>query len=216
LNIIGKNADLVLCARIPNYKESILSEMLYKDRTLIDGWDKMMSIYLTEEYPNFNHIRKARERQINHALTHKKQDHTLEHKDLVLNYIKENGPTYPKDMNLGNINKGSWGHSKVSTAVFDYLWNIGSIGIYEKNNVIKKYDLIENLLDKTLIESDVLSNLDDFLDWYILRKVGHVGIYWGKLGPAWLSYYINKDETRKKVLDRLILDGRLTDRKSVV
>lgn len=40
LNVIGYNPDLMLQARINNYKEKDLRELLYKDRKLLDGWDK--------------------------------------------------------------------------------------------------------------------------------------------------------------------------------
>src|SRR5690606_19214066 len=128
LNIIGKNADLVLQARIPNYKEKILTEMLYEDRTLIDGWDKMMSIYLTKDFSNFHRIRDVKEREIKNMLRHRNHLEALDFKDDVLNFIKENGPTYPKDIKLGNVSKSVWGHGKISSVVSDYLWNIGLIG----------------------------------------------------------------------------------------
>lgn len=49
LNKVGRNPDLVLQSRIKDYKPDMLKELLYKDRKLIDGWDKNRSIYLTED-----------------------------------------------------------------------------------------------------------------------------------------------------------------------
>jgi uncharacterized protein len=45
LNVVGRNADLVLQSQIPGYSPDILEKLLNTDRSLIDGWDKMMSIY---------------------------------------------------------------------------------------------------------------------------------------------------------------------------
>ncbi|WLR42573.1 crosslink repair DNA glycosylase YcaQ family protein [Bacillus carboniphilus] len=57
LNVVGTNPDLVLQSRIKGYSPILLDELLYTDRTLIDGWDKMMAIYSTEDWPYFHRIR---------------------------------------------------------------------------------------------------------------------------------------------------------------
>ncbi len=54
LDVVGRNVDLVLQSRIKNYKKYYIEELLYKDKTIIDGWDKQMCIYKTEDYPKFN------------------------------------------------------------------------------------------------------------------------------------------------------------------
>ena len=45
VDVIGKNHDLVLQSRIKNYKPQMTWDLLYKDRKLVDGLDKMMAIY---------------------------------------------------------------------------------------------------------------------------------------------------------------------------
>ncbi len=210
LNVIGKNADLVLQSRIPGYKESMLIKLLYQDRVLVDGWDKMMSIYLTSDFPYFHHIRKAKDKDIRRTLDYRNQSKSMDYVEDVLEYIKEHGPTYPKDIDLGSIEKGIWGHGKISSAVCDYLWNIGRLGIVEKNNVIKKYDLIENLIDQTLIDHNPVSDMDDFLKWYVLRRIGSIGIYWSKSGPGWYNHFIYKETLRKPIIKALVKENKLT------
>ncbi|MBU1143287.1 MAG: winged helix DNA-binding domain-containing protein [Firmicutes bacterium] len=210
LNVIGKNADLVLQSRIPFYKESILTEMLYQDRVLIDGWDKMMSIYLTKDFPYFHHIRKAKEKDVLNTLNYRNQTSSMEYLEHVTQFIKNNGPTYPKDIHLGSTEKGIWGHGRISSVVCDYLWNIGRLGIVEKNNVIKKFDLIENLIDQSLIDQDPVSDLQDFLKWYVLRRIGSIGIYWSKSGPGWYNHFIYKEKVRKPIIHKLLEEKKLT------
>ena len=41
INIVGRNPDLVLQSRVKNYQPKLLDDLLYKNRYLIDGWDKM-------------------------------------------------------------------------------------------------------------------------------------------------------------------------------
>jgi len=209
LNVIGKNADLVLQSRIPEYRESVLTNMLYINRTLIDGWDKMMSIYLTEEFPYFHHIRKAKEKEVLNTLGYRHHLESMNFVDHVIDYIKENGPTYPKEIDLGSVEKGIWGHGKISSVVCDYLWNIGRLGIYEKNNVIKKFDLIENMIGQYLVQDDPLSDMNDFLKWYVLRRIGSIGIYWSNSGPGWYNHFIYKEKIRKPILKELVSEKKI-------
>jgi len=57
INIVGRNPDLVLQSRIQDYQPEFLDELLYEDRELIDGWDKMACIYATTDWPKFSYRR---------------------------------------------------------------------------------------------------------------------------------------------------------------
>ena len=60
INVVGQNPHLVLQARIRGYRPQLLNDLLYKDRRLIDGFDKQMSIYPTEDWPDFAAYRARR------------------------------------------------------------------------------------------------------------------------------------------------------------
>jgi len=45
INIVGRNPDLVLQSRVKDYQPDFLDDLLYSKRYLLDGWDKMTSIY---------------------------------------------------------------------------------------------------------------------------------------------------------------------------
>ena len=45
LDVVGRNSELVLQARISDFKKEMLQQALYQERYLIDGWDKQMGIY---------------------------------------------------------------------------------------------------------------------------------------------------------------------------
>ena len=68
LNVVGRNPDLVLQSRVKDYSPLILQELLYEKRYLLDGWDKMMSIYSREDWPFFSRVRKVKEVQIKEVL----------------------------------------------------------------------------------------------------------------------------------------------------
>ncbi len=54
LNMVGRNPDLMLQSRFSNYDPVILEHLLYGKQKLIDGWDKMMSIYSVEDWYHFS------------------------------------------------------------------------------------------------------------------------------------------------------------------
>ena len=53
VNICGKNADIVLHSRIANYQKPDLASLLYKDRKLIDYFDKQLCIINITDFPIF-------------------------------------------------------------------------------------------------------------------------------------------------------------------
>jgi uncharacterized protein YcaQ len=61
INAVGRNPDLVLQSRVANYHPALLEDLLYTDRQLIDGWDKVASIYSTADWPYFARQRVAME-----------------------------------------------------------------------------------------------------------------------------------------------------------
>ena len=54
LNVVGTNPELVLQSRVHNFKKEMLYDALYKERYLIDGWDKQMCIFRTKEFPQLD------------------------------------------------------------------------------------------------------------------------------------------------------------------
>jgi uncharacterized protein YcaQ len=44
IDVCGRNADLVLQSRVKGYKKTMLDELLYKDRILVDYPDKNLAI----------------------------------------------------------------------------------------------------------------------------------------------------------------------------
>lgn len=57
LNVVGRNADLVLQSRVEGYSNHMLEYCLYEERTLMDGWDKMMSIYPAADWHSMKAVR---------------------------------------------------------------------------------------------------------------------------------------------------------------
>jgi hypothetical protein len=208
LNIIGRNADLVLQSRIIDYRPEMLEQLLYKDRLLIDGWDKMMSIYSREDWPYFRRVREKRGIGAISTLQYRNSSDALLYTDDVMESLAQNGPMLPKQIQLGSVNAGRWGHRNLSSATMDYLFHIGKLGVFKKVNVTKVYDLIENLLpDQILNQPDPFKSEYDFIKWYVYRRLGSVGMLWNRDGGGWLATCLEDKNLRQRILDEHVMDG---------
>lgn len=59
VDVCGKNAELTLQSRVKGFTKKTLSDLLYKDRALVDYPDKNISIIPTEDWPYFERFRRA-------------------------------------------------------------------------------------------------------------------------------------------------------------
>ena len=208
LNITGRNPDLVFQSRIKGFTQDILEKLLYKDRFLIDGFDKEMSIYKTDDWLYFNRIRRCMDENHKRMLEHRGQTEVLSFTRQVLDEIKARGPLGSKDIDLGKCKSNRWGHKKIAGAALDYLFSIGKLGIYEKKNAIKIYDLIENILPQKILNAkEPFKNDNDFFEWYVRRRIGSIGIHWLRNGLGWNGYYINDKNIRTKTIKALEKKG---------
>lgn len=110
----------------------------------------------------------------------------------------------------GQAGKGSWGHRNLSGAAMDYLFNTGEIGIRGKKGTQRVYDLIGNLLPDVLLQSpEPFPDDRAFVNWYVERRVGSVGLLWARNGGGWLGHYLSDKTLRTSVLAELAVEGRL-------
>jgi len=210
LNMVGRNADLVLQSRVENYNPIMLENLLYDKREIIDGWDKMMAIYSVNDWPYFERVRLSRKEEIERVLHHRNSIEAINYVGVAKEYIEKNGATLPSKLDLGRVESGVWGHGKLSSATMDYMWNSGILGIKEKKNTQKIYDLVEKLLPKEILEmKDPFNSDDDFYKWYFKRRIGSIGIYWERNGEGWLGHFVSDKNLRKKILKELLEDGEL-------
>lgn len=89
LNVVGRNADLVLQSRIENYDKSMLDDLLYNKRDLIDGWDKMMAIYSASDWANFKRVRYERKAEVEIVLKHRNSIDAINYVDTIKDYIEK-------------------------------------------------------------------------------------------------------------------------------
>ena len=107
LNVVGKNPDLVLHSRIHDYKQGDIDYLLYEKRSLIDAWDKMMSIYLAEDFPYFKRLRERKAIEIEHTLKFRGSEAATEFTEQAIEIIADRGPLLASQIDFGKTSKGS-------------------------------------------------------------------------------------------------------------
>ncbi|MBR6365549.1 MAG: YcaQ family DNA glycosylase [Lachnospiraceae bacterium] len=212
VDVCGKNAELTLQSRVKGFTKTMLHELLYEDRKLVDYADKELSIWPAEDWPYFATYRE-RSRELGETFE------GLEPlKEQALAYIRENGPvcsdTLPIEGEIFWHSSMHWsGHwdkkSPAARSVLEQLYTDGELVIHHKKGSRKYYDLAEKHLPREILDAaDPCQDAEEFLAWRVLRRIGAVGLLWDKNSTAFLGLYL-KAEQRKRILDRLTADGKI-------
>jgi uncharacterized protein YcaQ len=202
LNVVGRNPDLVLQARVKKYKATLLQELLYKDRRLVDQWDKEMSIYPVEDWPFFERNRQAALHRYG----------AIEAIQAELPYVREaircQGPVTSSDLEHDQIIDWSWAPSRLSRAILESMYHWGELIVYDKAGARKRYDFADQHIPRELLEEkDPNASLLQYHKWHILRRIGAVGLLWNKAGDAWLGIKELKSQERNEAFRELLEEG---------
>jgi uncharacterized protein YcaQ len=205
LNIVGRNPELVLQARITDFRPAILQELLYNDRILIDGMDKVMSIYMTEDWPYFQRFRDTSKQRYGSI------DSIVKSLPEVREMIEKIGPISSGDLQLNQTIDWAWAPTRLSRAVLESMYFWGELIVHHKKNNQKVYDFAHRNLSPNLLQT-IEPNLTDeeHLEWRVLRRIGAIGFLWEKAGDAWIGISGLKAKERKQSIHRLWSLGRLT------
>ena len=187
----------------------MLQELLYKDHALTDGWDKMMCIYPAGDFRRFDRLRRAMQQEVKGVLAWRDMTIVLDYLDEVRAHILANGASSGKDIPCGAVAKGRWGPARISSAALDYLFHVGELCVSNKKGTIKTFDLAERVLPAAAQNIADFEDEAAFLRWYVLRRIGSVGLLWNKSGGGWLGQFLEKKEIRGPVLEALLAEGSL-------
>lgn len=209
----GKNAELTLQSRVKGFRKSMLYELLYEDRALIDYPDKNLSIMSAADWPYFSRYREA---------ARKGGENFPEIPDLARRakeYISANGPVSSDELPIdGNIYwhssihwSGNWhGESNAARSVLEQLYSVGELVIHHKKGSRKYYDLAEKHIPEEILNMpDPVMDEFEHLKWRICRRIGAVGMLWNRPSDAWLNIWELKAEERNRAFSELVQEGKL-------
>ncbi len=207
LDQVGYNPALVLQSRIAGFKNDQLNELLYKDRVLIDAWDKNMSIYPIEDWPFFKRYRdEERLLFLNEDL--EVQQIIPEMKVL----LEEMGPSSSLDFDFDTIVNWSWAPTKASRAALESLFYQGELLVYNKVGTRRIYDFTHKHLPLNLLsEQECHQDFGDYCQWHVLRRINALGLLWNRASDAWLGIHGMKTKERQEAFMNLLEDRALIE-----
>ena len=206
IDIVGRNPDLVLQSRVAGYRPAVLEELMYGERRLYVGWDKMAAIALSEDWPCF-----ARHRALMVKQHGKPETAEMKLAPFVLDEIRERGPLSSRDIEHDATVDWWWGRKKrLVGASLEILSAMGILLVHHRVRSIRYFDLVERILPpETLNAPDPHLEDEDYQDWHVLRRVGSLGLspatgapeyWWGMMG-------VKGTAARAAVLSRLAERG---------
>jgi uncharacterized protein YcaQ len=207
LNMVGHNPELVLQARVSDFRPVMLQDLLYKDRKLLDGWDKNMSIYSLEDWPYFHRRRKAALRNPG-----KSPEPVKSILPQVRQAIEGRGPLSSIDLDFDQTVDWSWAPTRLARAALESMYFWGELIIHHKVHTRKVYDFASRHIPEELLSaSDPNETEEQYHNWYVLRRIGSVGLLWNRSGGAWLGISGIKSKERKAALTRLLGQGKVIE-----
>jgi uncharacterized protein YcaQ len=204
IDVCGKNAELVLQSRVKDFKKTDLDELLYKDRILVDYYDKVMSIFPMEDWPSFHRLREDRKQN---GRSKEKVDL---YKNEITNLIKINGPICSRDLDNKEKVDWYWTDTSLGRATLETMYFDGDLVVHHRKNTMKYYDLSERHIPLDLLNApDPFETELAFIKWRLLRRIASVGLLWNKPSDA-LIYMQLDTVTRTLAFHQLHQEGHLS------
>ncbi|MGE5579405.1 MAG: winged helix-turn-helix domain-containing protein [Bacillota bacterium] len=207
IDVTGRNHELVLQARVGDFSVPMLYEALYSDRALVDGFDKNMCIYLTEDWPYFKRTREAARAQLE-----RRSHPVLEAAGRVRQEIEARGALSSADLEMEEAVRWPWGPTRLARAALEGMYFWGELVVHHKEGVRKVYDLAERRIPSELLGApEPNPSEDEYHDWRVCRRIGSVGLLCNRGVEAWLGIEGTSSGARAESLKRLLRRGEIRE-----
>ena len=212
LSIAGRNHDIVLQARIRDYKPSVCVGLLYKERQLLDAWDKKMAIMRTADWPYFTRLHNRLKERLGNP-----EGQIYPILDHVRAQVRERGPVTAASLNISGeadwwFGVGNWGSPNLGRVALEAMVSWGELVIADKKRGRKSYDFAEKLLPKEIISSpDPFSSVQAHNEWLVLRRVSSAGLIRKGQSSVWMDSYVLTPKSRNDAISHLLQNGQLLE-----
>ena len=208
VSVVGRLPDLLLQSRLRNYTPAVLEGLLYQDRLLLDGFDKMQAIFCIEDYPYF-----ARQRATHfHGWEDPRLKLPTELAPLVMETVRERGPLSSLDLDHNETSDWFWGKPvRQARSCLELLYHNGQLGIHHRQGTRRVYDLPERLIPVEILNApEPFAQDEDYQEWHVMRRVGGLGLASRSSGEYWGGIRgVRGVKERQAVLERLVTKGLL-------
>jgi hypothetical protein len=199
LEVAGRNHDLVLQARIADYRRELTDELLYGRRLLFEAHNKALNLLPTRELPYY---RIAWDRgATGWAGRLIEEQAPLAQK--LLDAITAEGPKCSADFEREGSIAWYWGPTTAVRAVLEAFAECGRLGLARRDGNRRYYDLVERLFPADLLATRIPEReqrrhklLSRYRAHGLLGTSGS-GELWVGIGPA-----ASRAELRAELVDR--------------
>ena len=206
VDVCGRNADLVLQSRIKDYQKTMLYELLYIDRKLVDYFDKNLAILPIENWKYFDRERQA------HRSWERSHTEIVEVQERVREEIARRGPLCSADLDIVEKVSWYWSDTRLSRAALEHMYFVGELGIHHKSGTLKYYDLIENCIpEEFLNQPEPFPSDFDYRKWLVSERIGSVGLLWNRASDAWLGIQGLKAAQRNAIFEMLLKEEKIIE-----
>lgn len=203
LDICGTNPELVLQSRVEGFEKTMLWELLYEERSLLDHFDKNLAIYPREDWPKLARLRAS--------LNQREDTQRLlaERGEEYLTRVKVLGQASSAQMNCRETGTGDWGRRvQISTMVLEALYHQGDLLLHHKEGKRKIYACPEDLLPTELLRRpDPFPQGEGYTKWRVKRRIASVGLLWCRPSDAFLMIRNLTGTGRREAFQSLLQDG---------
>ena len=147
LDVTGRNHDLVLAARIRDYRRAWTDDLLYRDRHLFEAYNKGLSLLPTAELPWYRVT-------WDQSLASHGSAAFVDHAGLVdelLERIRRDGPLSSTDLEPRAAIDWYWRPTNPVRAILEALAEAGILGLARREGNRRVYDLAERLFPASLL-----------------------------------------------------------------
>jgi len=210
IDIAGRNVDIILKSRFNSFSRSLLDELMYQDFRIVDGFDKEACIHLVKDWGNFSYVRQELSEQNKKIMLYRNTTDALDLLDKVYQHVLEHPGTFGSDVKIKSESTNSWGSSNLFNSALNQLWTEGKLSISSRKGSIKSYSATETVIPVEFQGSNHNSH-QDFMEWYVLRRLEALGIYWLKRGPGWLGVHFGDIKQIKSIAQNLVEKGLVVE-----
>jgi uncharacterized protein len=175
IDVVGQNPHLVLQSRVRGYKPSMLDALLYKNRRLIEGFDKQLSIYPVEDWPSFTYYRRQMATKYMEAESTAAAAKLV---DRVRQEIEARGPL--SSLDLEDDTRMEWwlaGSVRAVRIAMDILFYGGETVVHHRAGTRRYFELSRRVLPPKLYNaSNTHASQEDYLEWHVFRRAGGLGL----------------------------------------
>ncbi|MGH2618972.1 MAG: DNA glycosylase AlkZ-like family protein, partial [Anaerolineales bacterium] len=173
---------------------------------LVDGFDKMASIFLTSDWPRFARYRDRMRREYGSD-----SNPQMKAAPQVIGAIRERGPLSSIDFKRPERIQSDWGiPTTLARAALEILHAMGEVVVDHRVGTRKAFDLAERLLPAELISApDPIEGDSDYQAWRVMRRIGGIGLASPTASDYWLAMHQMKSVERRPILTRLVEAGEL-------